>query len=95
MIISLGWGQKDFSLAAENPKEYAASVKNFLDTHNLDGVDLDYEIEKDPITIDQFRVLVREIKNAIGDEKLYTITPDHSSLVSWDGKLVDELFDYV
>ena len=95
ILVSLGWGQKDYSLGSKNAREFAASVRDFIERHRLDGIDLDYEISDDPIDLDGFRELVREIRKSIGGDKLFTITPDESSMSVWDGSLVDEVFDYV
>ncbi|WP_028863243.1 glycosyl hydrolase family 18 protein [Psychromonas aquimarina] len=105
LLISEGWSIQDYWKSAQNPQVFAESVVTMIRAHKLDGFDMDYEIEGDPITLPQFTALVKALrerldKASIEDKRgdnpyLLTITPDHTSLAVWDGKVVNDNFDYV
>ncbi|WP_019614752.1 glycosyl hydrolase family 18 protein [Psychromonas ossibalaenae] len=105
LLISEGWSMQDYWKSAQNPEIFADSVVTMMRAHQLDGFDMDYEIATDPVTLPQFIALVEALRKrldeaSIEDQRgdnpyLLTITPDHTSLAVWDGKVVNDNFDYV
>lgn len=85
MIALGGWGGCEFCSQTFNDKEltkkFAASVKNFLNKYQLDGIDLDWEYpvisghpghQNIPEDKENFTNLVKELRKALGKEKLIT-----------------------
>jgi len=83
MIALGGWGGCEFCSQTFNDKEltkkFAASVKDFLNEYKLDGIDLDWEYpviaghpghQNIPEDKEAFTNLVRELRNALGKQKL-------------------------
>lgn len=105
LLISEGWSMEDYWKSAQDPQVFADSVVTMIRAHKLDGFDMDYEIGTDPINLSQFIDLVTAVKDrldfaTIEDNRpnnpyLFTITPDHTSLAVWDGKVVNDNVDYV
>ncbi len=85
-LIALGgWGGCEFCSQTFNNKEltkkFAASVKDFLHKYQLDGIDLDWEYpvipghpghQNIPEDKEAFTNLVKELRLALGKEKLIT-----------------------
>lgn len=105
LLISEGAGKEDYWKSAQDPEVFAESVVTMMRNHDLDGFDMDYEIESDPVTTEQFRALVTAVGQRIkqasiedgrGDNPyLFTITPNGPALRVWDGKLVNQYVDYI
>lgn len=66
----------------QQQKTFAQSCKNVIDEYGLAGIDLDWEypvnggwgvIKARPEDKENFTLLLREVRNAIGDDKLLTI----------------------
>jgi GH18 family chitinase len=86
-VISLGWGRDwqlitDWSkisndLNSENPT-FVNSVKRFLEVHNLDGFDIDYE-SVSGISADDFNKLCAQLRQTFGSDYILSITPALSS----------------
>lgn len=86
VLLSVGgWECRGFSDAAateEGRKTFAQSCKNVIDEYGLAGIDLDWEypvnggwgvIKSRPEDKENFTLLLKEVRNAIGDDKLLTI----------------------
>ena len=86
VLLSVGgWECRGFSDAAateEGRKTFAQSCKNVIDEYGLAGIDLDWEypvnggwgvIKARPEDKENFTLLLREVRSAIGDDKLLTI----------------------
>lgn len=85
-LIALGgWGGCEFCSQTFNDREltkkFALSVKNFLEKYKLDGIDLDWEYpviaghpghQNIPEDKEAFTNLVKELRSALGKEKLIT-----------------------
>ncbi|ENM5740507.1 hypothetical protein CW613_002518 [Vibrio mimicus] len=105
LLISEGASKQDYWKSAQNPEVFAESVVTMMRDHDLDGFDMDYEIESDPITPKQFRALIAAVGQRIkqasiedgrGDNPyLFTVTPNGPALRVWDGKLVNQYVDYL
>jgi hypothetical protein len=96
-VISLGWGQNDFSNGARNPIEFASSVGDIVEENDLDGFDIDFE--SDSIEPDAFRALSAALRAELDaraarmGKRLYlTITPAPLSI---DLAVVDQYYDYL
>jgi len=85
VVLSIGgWGSGRFSeMAADDKyrKSFVADCKRVVDQFNLDGIDLDWEypsqtaggrISASPDDVAHFTVLIREIREIIGKDKLLT-----------------------
>ncbi len=105
LLISEGASMQDYWKSAQDPEVFANSVVSMMRYHDLDGFDMDYEIDSDPITPEQFRALItavgQRIKQASNEDGrgdnpyLFTITPNGPALRVWDGKLVNQYVDYL
>ncbi len=84
MLSIGGWGSGNFSeMAADenNRKAFAASCKSTIDQYDLDGIDIDWEfptsnsagISSSPDDTKNYTLLMRDIREAIGDSKLLTL----------------------
>lgn len=85
VLISLGgWGSGGFSEMAANEKwrrSFAKSCRKVIKRYRLDGVDIDWEyptsaaakISASPDDTKNFTLLMKDIREAIGDEKLLTL----------------------
>lgn len=84
VLLSIGgWGAGNFSEMAINPETrhaFALDCKRAVDEYGLDGIDLDWEyptssesgIGSDPTDTDNFTLLMKEIREAIGPDKYLT-----------------------
>ncbi len=91
VVLSVGgWGSGRFSeMAADsiNRTSFAADCKRVIDEFNLDGVDIDWEyptssssgISSSPADTDNYTLLMRDIRNCIGDSKLLTLATPGSA----------------
>ena len=83
VILSIGgWGSGRFSEMAADPnyrKAFVADCKRVVEQFNLDGIDMDWEypsqtaggrISASPDDIDNFTILMREIREILGRDKL-------------------------
>ncbi|TXY26061.1 glycoside hydrolase family 18 protein [Vibrio mimicus] len=105
LLISEGAGKEDYWKSAQNPEIFAESVVSMMRDHDLDGFDMDYEIESDPVTLEQFRALITAVSQRLNQAStedgrddnpyLFTITPNGPALRVWDGKLVNQYVDYI
>jgi hypothetical protein len=94
VVISLGFGYtfNDIPLIEENLSTFVPSVKQFLIDNNLDGFDIDYE-EPFFTDVNSFRGVAQSIRAELGEEYLFTITPNNTE--SLDGETLNTYFDYV
>lgn len=84
VILSVGgWGSGNFSEMAgsdEYRAAFAANCKKTMDEYNLDGIDIDWEyptsnmaaISSSPEDTDNFTLLMRDLRAAMGDEGILT-----------------------
>jgi len=85
VLLSIGgWGSGRFSeMAADesNRLKFAADCKRIVKEYDLDGIDIDWEyptsnaagISNSPADTDNFTLLMRDIRKAIGPKKLLTL----------------------
>ena len=85
MQLSIGgWGSGRFSEMVTDTAcrhAFVAACKKVVEDYGIDGIDLDWEypssgvagISSAPTDIDNFTLLVKELRNALGDDKLLTI----------------------
>ncbi|MCX5774365.1 MAG: glycosyl hydrolase family 18 protein [Fusobacteria bacterium] len=101
-LISLGWGNNDFSNGAKNPDQFAASVCKIIQDNDLDGFDIDYEDDSSmtPQSFVAVSKALREHLDALGatmdktGKKLYlTITPATTS--GLDMNAINQYYDFV
>ena len=90
-----GWGSGRFSEMAatdENRKAFAADCARIVDEFDLDGIDMDWEyptssaagISSSPDDTKNFTLLIKEIRKAIGPEKLLTMaSPNNAKYVDF------------
>lgn len=83
-LVSIGgWGSGRFSEMASTEKTrlaFAKDCKRLADEYELDGIDIDWEyptssesgISSSPADKENFTLLMRDIRNAIGKDKLLT-----------------------
>jgi len=95
VLLSIGgWGSGRFSemaATAENRSVFANDCQRIVKTFDLDGIDLDWEypsssesgISSSPDDIDNFTLLMQNIRKAIGRKKLLTLA------TIADGKYID------
>ena len=105
MLSIGGWGSGNFSeMAADetNRLAFAADCKKVVDQFGLDGIDMDWEyptsssgrISSSPDDTKNFTLLMRDIRNAIGKNKLLTFaSPSNARYV--DFKDVEPYIDFV
>jgi len=101
-----GWGAGRFSeMAADETLRlsFAADCKRIVDQFNLDGIDLDWEyptntaggrISASPDDTDNFTLLMRDIRAAIGSDKLLTFASAANARYV-DFAAVEPYIDYV
>ena len=106
MLSIGGWGSGRFSeMAADqtNRLAFAADCKRVIDEFGLDGVDLDWEyptqtaggrISASPDDTDNFTLLMRDIRNAIGNDKLLTLASAANARYV-DFRAIDPYIDFV
>ena len=85
ILLSIGgWAAGGFSEMAANDstrKLFAADCKHIVDYYQIDGIDVDWEypssseagIASSPNDIDNFTLLLKDIREAIGNDKMLTI----------------------
>ena len=85
VLLSIGgWGSGRFSEMAasdDNRKAFAADCKRIIDSFALDGIDIDWEfptsssagISSSPDDTRNYTLMMRDIRQAIGSEKLLTL----------------------
>ncbi|WP_196209720.1 glycoside hydrolase family 18 protein [Citrobacter sp. Res13-Sevr-PEB04-36] len=111
VLLSVGgWGARGFSGAAATKGSRAVfiqSVQEIVKKYNLDGIDLDWEypvngawglVESQPADRDNFTALLKELRSAMGPQKLVTIAvgANADSPKSWvDVKAIAPLLDYI
>lgn len=105
MLSIGGWGSGRFSeMAADetNRLAFAADCQRVVREFGLDGIDLDWEyptssasgISSSPEDMDNFTLLVRDIRQAIGNDKLLTFA-SAASAEYVDFKAVEPYLDFV
>ena len=94
VCISLGWGDQynDIPLIEQNLSTFAPSVKALLQANDLDGFDIDYE-EPTFTSNASFQAVSQAIRAALGNDHLFTITPNNST--NLDGNTLNTYYDYV
>lgn len=105
MLSIGGWGSGNFSEMAasgENRIAFASDCLGIINTFGLDGIDLDWEyptskaanISASADDTDNFTLLMKEIRKAIGKEKLLTFaSPAGAGYV--DFKALEPIVDFV
>jgi len=107
VVLSIGgWGSGRFSEMAADPnyrKSFVADCKRVVEQFNLDGIDLDWEypsqnaggrISASPDDIDNFTILIREIRDILGKNKLLTFATVMTAQYI-DFKAVEPYVDFV
>jgi len=105
MLSIGGWGSGRFSeMAADetNRLAFAADCQRVVLEFGLDGIDMDWEyptssmagISSSPDDMDNFTLLMRDIRNAIGKEKLLTFASAANAKYV-DFKAIEEYVDFV
>ena len=106
VLLSIGgWGSGRFSeMAADdnNRLAFAADCRRVIQQFGLDGIDMDWEyptiasagISSSPKDTENFTLLMRDIRQAIGKEKLLTFA-SISSAKFVDFKAVEPYIDFI
>lgn len=106
VLLSIGgWGSGRFSemaATAKNREQFAEECRQIVNEFNLDGIDLDWEyptssaanISSSPDDTDNFTLLMKDIRSAIGKEKLLTLASAASAKYI-DFKAIDPYVDFV
>ena len=106
VLLSIGgWTSGRFSeMAADETlrKAFAADCKRVVNQYGLDGIDLNWEypthsragISASPDDTDNYTLLARDVRNAIGNDKLFTMASDYTGDY-FDFKAVEPYFDFV
>ena len=106
VVLSIGgWGSGRFSeMAADetNRKAFVADCKRVVDEFNLDGIDMDWEyptssssgISSSPEDTDNFTLLMREIREILGKDKLLTFASAANARYV-DFKAVEPYVDFI
>lgn len=105
MLSIGGWGSGGFSeMAADETtrKAFAADCQRVVETFGLDGIDMDWEyptssesgISSSPADTYNFTSLMRDLREAIGSEKLLTFASAANARYV-DFKAVDRYVDFV
>lgn len=102
-----GWGtcSEGFSQMArdvEKRKTFALNCKNLLDEYGIDGIDIDWEyptkhsegIAATPQDTKNYTLMMKEIRKAIGDDKLLTLASS-ASAECFDFKDLLPIVDFV
>ncbi|TKV22947.1 glycoside hydrolase family 18 protein [Citrobacter sp. wls613] len=111
VLLSVGgWGARGFSGAAatkETRAVFIRSVQEIVKKYGLDGIDLDWEypvngawglVDSQPADRDNFTSLLKELRSAMGQQKLVTIAvgANAGSPKSWvDMKAIAPSLDYI
>lgn len=104
MLSIGGWGSGRFSEMVTDPalrESFAADCKRVVDEYGLDGIDIDWEyptsssagISSAPTDTDNYTLLMRDIRAAIGPDKLLTQATVASAKFI-DFKAVNEYVDF-
>ena len=104
-----GWGAHadGFSMMARDAAkrtQFCKSVKSLLDKHKLDGVDIDWEYPTqsadnetgcDPSDTQNFNLVLKELRETIGTDKIisYASSSSHPEYVDWPTAI--KYIDYV
>ncbi len=106
VLLSVGgWGSGRFSEMAaseQNREQFAKDCLRILNEFNLDGIDIDWEyptsslanISSSPGDTDNFTLLMKEIRSAIGKDKLLTLA-SAASAEYIDFKAIDPYVNFV
>jgi chitinase len=105
MLSIGGWGSGRFSEMASdetNRLKFAADCQRVVLEFGLDGIDMDWEyptsssagISSSPEDMDNFTLLMRDIRQAIGKDKLLTFASAANALYV-DFKAVNQCVDFV
>ena len=106
ILLSIGgWGSGRFSEMATdetNRLAFAADCQRIVQEFGLDGIDMDWEyptssqsgISSSPDDMENFTLLMRDIRNAIGNDKLLTFA-SASNAEYVDFKAVEPYIDFV
>ena len=100
-----GWGSGNFSeMAADEQKRlsFAKDCKRIVDEYNLDGIDIDWEyptsdaagISCSPDDKANYTLLMRDIREAIGPDKLLTLASSYTARYI-DFRAIDPYIDFV
>lgn len=109
MLSVGGWNARGFSDAAsteEGRKAFAKSCKDVIDEYDLAGIDLDWEyptidwanIKTRPEDPQNFTLLLKEVRSAIGNDKLLSIagSANVNFPTGWvEFKEVVDILDYI
>ncbi|HCL6627557.1 TPA: glycoside hydrolase family 18 protein [Citrobacter amalonaticus] len=111
VLLSVGgWGARGFSGAAATPETRAVFIQSAMEIvqkYGLDGIDLDWEypvngawglVASQPADRENFTLLLKELRQAVGNQKLVTIAvgANAESPKSWvDVKAIAPLLDYI
>lgn len=105
VLVSIGgWGSGRFSEMANdenNRAKFAKDCKRVVDEYNLDGIDIDWEyptsdaagISCSPNDRESYTLLMRDIRAAIGNDKLLTHATNGDGRY-YDHKALDQYMDY-
>lgn len=106
ILLSIGgWGKGGFSEMAANDtcrKAFVVDCKRVVDQFNLDGIDMDWEyptssesgISSSPYDTENFTILMRELREILGKDKLLTFASSSSARYV-DFKAVDPYVDFI
>ena len=106
VLLSVGgWGSSRFSEMAANDSTrtaFAADCRRVIDKFGLDGIDIDWEypgsgaagISFSPADKENFTLLMRDVRQAVGKDKLLTIATSATGRY-YDFKAIEPYVDYV
>lgn len=106
VLLSVGgWGSSRFSEMAQTDSTrmaFAADCKRVIDQFDLDGIDIDWEypgigtagVSFSPEDTDNFSLLMKDVRHAIGKDKLLTIATQAGAKY-YNLKAVEPYVDYV
>jgi chitinase len=106
VLLSIGgWRSGRFSemaMTETNRKSFASDCKRIVDEFGLDGIDMDWEyptsdaaeISSSPKDTENFNLLMQEIRNAVGNDKLLTFASAATGQY-YDFKTLTEIVDFV
>ena len=106
VLLSVGgWGSSRFSEMASADSTrlaFATDCKRVIDRFGLDGIDIDWEypgmgvsgVSFSPKDTDHFTLLIKEMRKAIGKDKLLTVAT-HASAACYDLKAIEPYVDFV
>ena len=99
VMLALGGGCSegftDLAACDSCRKAFAADLGRIVDTFGLDGIDYDWETpgfpDGTPEDVDNFIELLRETREAIGDDKIISV----ASMAGFMGMKMPDILDYV